>query len=861
MRCLDDISRSHTRGMALDDKSEFTTFNFTSNNCYGPQLDLNLAFAMSQQDTMTSSNTAPTRFPRRSEPSDQSFAEFWSRFYLGSTETDSSHSTTSRITYQNLYLPQEPYLNREVTYNNKSTSGYASSSLDSDFGSYDSPPQTDLDSTQRQRCRPDTEPCYFGGVLDSPLVMSNPYLKSQPPLSPPLTIPLATMSLPLAESEAEGYLSSPSSEAHDPLDQEYTSYSPSPLTDTLTLSNRSSCSTLYSPPPLSPISPTSTDWFSPTFPTSIYTPSSPQSLHEKRQNGIPFFLGDSDTHPFHDRSPVKSRLVPLDNYPGLPLLSFPQQDGSDPHPALDCPLFSPTICESPKSIVQEDLERIDLEDNQFPPFAFPSVNPDPTLPFVEQAPADRRHEAWQTQQPKPDSPEEETSQLSAPAVFPPTFSPSIRNSSLPELDDLWDDDHDFPDSLEPPSSPSRRPSYAELPDDDIDPSSSTSSADPRDTLNDTLMLSPPESLGLMSLPGADIDDDLIPVDLAPPKPTPDKAPLSLLRPRLLVLEDDSTPHPSSNRRSPSPEPCDNLDTNAVDLQINGDDELKAMCGVMKKTKEREGAAKWLENIMEDEERVVRSIARNHHGHAKEVDEAWNKLMGARSKSRRLKEKVRATATLLRLKLADKGWKMEKDASGRAKLVPTSPAPVPPTLDADDAMKVDQPPKATPQKRLRINNPHQLLAKMLMDQQEPLYNPSGRAGLPFRRRTSPLTRSSISAADMESTDSDKDNGMIPDIVDIPDVEMHGVDEKEDLLDELVLNMGTLSTTVQNQTVSSAEFLLSVVSTLLKSIHVFASAGYGAIWSFAAMWNLFISAACDRLAVFFCASELAGFSDPS
>ncbi|KAJ3566594.1 hypothetical protein NP233_g6899 [Leucocoprinus birnbaumii] len=765
--------------MALDDRSEQYNVQLYSLHLLWPQTRPAYigAFAAARQHIMFSPNAAPTHFPRRSEPSDQSLGEHCPSGYPVSTEAQSLVSSSPTAFYQNPCSPQHPFFLSEIPAEPSNLSNYPSPPLDfQQPGNYCSlPPLIDLDTVKRRQGYSGIASCHFGGILDSPLVMSHSFIRTQAPLSPPLTIPTSTTSLPATEGENEGYLSSPFSVAHDLPDQENIPYSVSPLFDTSPPSSRSSCSTLQSPPPLSPVSPNATEWFSHNFPIAHRISLSPR---EKHGDGLPF-LFHRDGYSPQDRDLAK--LESSDTGNGFPLLT-----------GFDQPLFSQRLFESPKAIAQAELDLIDSEDNHSPSHSFSSGNPEADLPFVAQAPTNNRHEPWPTAQ--DELAEQETEQLPVSTMFPPTFSPSIRNSSLPELDDLWDSDLDFPESLadlEPPPSPSRRPLYAELPEDDLSAPPALSSPDSQDTTDDTPMFSPPDSLGLISLPGADIDEDLIPADLASPKLSSDKLPLPLPRTQLF-FEDDLAPDASSSRRSLSPEPCDTLDMNAVASQIGGNEELKHICSVMKRAKEREAAARWMEGIVEEEERVVRSIARSNHSHSKQVDEAWNKLMSARWKSRRLKEKVRATATLLRLKLAEQGWKIEKDASGKTKLVPKSPSPPPLSapMDTDDDMKVDSqlPPKGPTPKRLRINNSQQLLAKMLMDRQEPLYNPSGRAGSSFRKRTSPLSRRAISADEVEYTDSNEDDRTIPDSVDIPDVEMRGVDDKEDLVDDLVENMG-------------------------------------------------------------------------
>jgi len=548
------------------------------------------------------------------------------------------------------------------------------------------------------------------------------------------------MSLPIIEGEIEGCFSPP----HGLPDQEDIPNSPPPLLDDFTPSSQSSFGTLNSPPSLSPIFPSLNECFSRALSPPRLPSSGLESPHEKLGDSLSSLFANPDCHYLNDGGSVKTGLTSLHDFSAPSFLNFQRLDGPDTHPIISDPLFSTTICSSPISHDQVGLDPIESGDKSYGSPGFGS-------PFITQSPIEQPHETEQTAHQLED-------QYTGSTVFHPTYSPSIRNSSLPELDDLGDTDIDFPSSLvnlAPPPSPSRRGSFADLPDDDLDVPL-TLSKTTQETFDDTVVLPTPESPGLtlQSLPGADTDESLIPFELA--SPGRNSACLPVLQPRLLIVEDGSILHPS--QRSPSPEPCDSLDANMIDSQIGGDDQLRRMYGVMKRTKEREGAAKSMESILEEEERFIRSISR---GNTRDVNEAWNKLMIARRKSRRLREKVREIATLLRLKLAEKGWKTEKDGFGKSILVPITPS-----LKIEDTTGIDSHPSRSPtQKRLRITNPQQLLVKMLMDRQESQFSPSGRAASPSCGTISPLGRTSISAANL-----DMDDRTIPDIVNIPDVDL-------------------------------------------------------------------------------------------
>lgn len=694
---------------------------------------------MAHQDTMIFATAS-----HEPSPSGQSLSEIFSPYYLTTTNIHSSLLNLPRKSFQQ-YL-EHSYQNRESTHHSE-TASTCPPQLPTDFQSGKNSrfqPLSDVEPSCRHFLYPNPTPCYFGGTLDSPLVLTHSFLDSETPLSPPLTLPASIMSLPINEGEIEDCFSPPLNRTLDLPDQEDISNSPPPLLDVFTPSSQSSLSTLNSPPSLSPIFPSLNEWFSYTLSPPRLPSSGLESLNEKLGDSLSSLFANPDCHCLNDGGSVMTGLTSLHDLPAPPLLNFHRLDGPNTRPIINDPLFSTTICSSPISHDQVGLDPIELEDKPYGP-------PGSGSPIVTQSPIEWPHETEQTANQLED-------QYPGSTVFHPTYSPSVRNSSLPELDDLGDTDIDFPSSLvnlAPPPSPSRRGSFADLPDDDLDVPL-TLSKTTQETFDDTLALSPPESPGLtlQSLPGADTDESLIPVELA--SPGRNSARLPILQPRLLIVEDGSVLHPS--QRSLSPEPCDLLDANMMDLQIGGDDQLRRMYGVMKRTKEREGAAKSMESILEEEERTIRSLSR---GNNRDVNEAWNKLMIARRKSKRLREKVRETATLLRLKLAEKGWKTEKDGFGKSILVPITPS-----LNIEDATGLDSHPSKGPtQKRLRITNPQQLLVKMLMDRQESQFSPSGRAASPSSGTVSPLGRTSISAADL-----DMDDGTIPDIVDILDVDL-------------------------------------------------------------------------------------------
>lgn len=197
--------------------------------------------------------------------------------------------------------------------------------------------------------------------------------------------------------------------------------------------------------------------------------------------------------------------------------------------------------------------------------------------------------------------------------LPPPSSPSISRLSLPDLDiDLNDDESH-------PSSPSRR-SFASLPDlemDDItdievDFSAPVPLPSPRQTL--------------LSLPGADTDEDLLP----PPAPNfktpaPPPHPSS---PSLLFIDD---PRDVPLPRSPSPEDFD-IDLNIV-LDDESDPELTKLYNLHKKSLAAERAAR--------------------HAEAQLIDAGSISLRAeATREKKKNKQTSKEVGALLRLKLGD-----------------------------------------------------------------------------------------------------------------------------------------------------------------------------------------------------------------
>ncbi|KAF7777742.1 hypothetical protein Agabi119p4_3814 [Agaricus bisporus var. burnettii] len=583
---------------------------------------------------------------------------------------------------------------------------------------------------------------YVGGPLDSISMMYRDAFKS-PMNSLPSSIFPDIPILPAYTSMYYGALPTPSSSqmeaesSYYPLMDDFSNHndpsdSPSPPFGAFTPSSQSSCSTLQSSPPLSPVSAQSPEW--PLF--SSYGNRLPRD-HDLDALPLPF--SDSEGGNFfqdqlgqtNSKSPKRSSSLLSDQWRYYNNSSY----SDDGHP-----LFCPELVESPRPIFQR-LDPIDTDDAL------------PPLPFAFHRPYGKDHEvagqtnSLETQQQR----EKECLSSFMPATFSCSFSPWTHSNSPPRLhDDHMDVDlpHVFEDA--PPPSPSLR-SYAALPDnnDELHDISKLYTPPDEDT-NMDLLDSP--TLSLLSLPGADTDEDLIFLDQALARPD-HQIKSSPYANRLLVLDDD-TSSPQDNQRSPSPEPCALLDITHLRPEMQNDEELRKVFGLLKKMKEKERAAKQLETVVEREERVARSISNNASGSG-----AVKALMDARRRTKKVKDKVREVAILLRLNLAQRGLKVSQDECGKVTLEPTSPSPnsiVDASRDDEDAMEVEKVEERrtlsssfVPSKKPPIRSPQHLLVKMILDRHEPKYSPNLRAGLSLSKKTvSPLRRSFLATTEIE-----------------------------------------------------------------------------------------------------------------
>ena len=253
---------------------------------------------------------------------------------------------------------------------------------------------------------------------------------------------------------------------------------------------------------------------------------------------------------------------------------------------------------------------------------------------------------WTSNQPsEPPSPSTSSSPLTSLIdydEFPPPSSPLISRLDLPDLED-----DGLPEIV--PSSPSRR-SCSGLPDSDVEMGGSTS---------DPVFALPGQQL--LSLPGADTDDELIPRIAAPAR----SVPFTPSQPLLFIDDPRDVPLP----RSPSPEDFD-LCLSPEDIT---DPELAKLFDLRKRSIAAERAARRLEALTEDVDLFTRAEARKIR--------------------KRERERSKEVGVLLRLKLGDG--------------VPTSPQ--------------EQSPECDPQKNARrrgsIGSMAQLVAQMVFRRNE------------------------------------------------------------------------------------------------------------------------------------------------
>lgn len=375
--------------------------------------------------------------------------------------------------------------------------------------------------------------------------------------------------------------------------------------------------------------------------------------------------------------------------PFLPLLDIP--NGADSYPMQPPDIWDDL---SPESMqVDHDYISTKAADpstghNTLSPLSTPSISPSTPPPILDEIDSDLVfREPWIGYFQHPNSP------------------------SIPYLPSIDDEDM----KLSSPSSPSMR-SFTLLPTDD-----------------DAMSVSPSSpGLPVLSLPGADTDDDLLSEELGSSRPT--FAPNSFFVPatlsptsRSLLLLDDPNDVPPP--RSPSPE---NFHLDPALLAEYPDPDLQKLHDLRRRAQAAERAARQRElNIIEED------------GFIPAASEA-------RRAARREKERGREVAALLRLKLngssSSRGSKnIRRSSSGN---------------DDDEARSPPSPSPSTPHsspprrsKKPKITSVPQLVAKMIFSRREPR-PPVGSRG---RMREHGLMRSPLSRTVDDEQDGDEDDG--------------------------------------------------------------------------------------------------------
>lgn len=319
----------------------------------------------------------------------------------------------------------------------------------------------------------------------------------------------------------------------------------------------------------------------------IFTPMSPWGADLSPEEPEP-----SDLWP---PGPLSSQLDPpydFEHHPFLPLLDIPEQSYHTPGGGSP-DIFNPSLFDEDYSMEVDSAKSFSASSR--PSYAFSPISPSSPSPFL--------------------LPSKGSSSASAsyPDPLPPPCSPSISMLGLPDLSD--DEEH--------PSSPCRR-SFSSLPDLEMDDSLDMDVLDFSDPIP---FPSPSPGSSLLSLPGAEADNDLLP----PPLPNfstslpPQHASCSS---QSLLFIDDPRDVPAP--RSPSPE---DFDLRIV-LDDDSDPELAKLYHLRKKSLAAERAAR--------------------HAEAQLIEAGSVCLRAEATKEKRKnKERSKEVGALLRIKLGDK----------------------------------------------------------------------------------------------------------------------------------------------------------------------------------------------------------------
>ncbi|KAF8126613.1 hypothetical protein EV363DRAFT_363226 [Boletus edulis] len=308
----------------------------------------------------------------------------------------------------------------------------------------------------------------------------------------------------------------------------------------------------------------------------------------------------SPSHPVQPGHPL-SPLSPTWDSPCTRALSIASPDFAEPEHLHT--LFARCDASPPPALDYCHSSRLSPPQ----PFSLLEVDIDAQCPFLTpiSIPWDSSHSSDSDPEPPSSSTSTSSSSLTSLTDYDelsPPSSPLISRLDLPDLED-----DGLPKIV--PFSPSRR-SCSSLPDSDIEMGDSTS---------DPVLALPGQQL--LSLPGADTDDDLIPrIPVSPSRPIP----FTPSQPLLFIDDPRDVPLP----RSPSPEDFD-LCLSPEDIT---DPELARLFDLRKRSIAAERAARRVEALTDDVDLFTRAEARKIR--------------------KRERERSKEVGALLRLKLGD-----------------------------------------------------------------------------------------------------------------------------------------------------------------------------------------------------------------
>jgi len=266
--------------------------------------------------------------------------------------------------------------------------------------------------------------------------------------------------------------------------------------------------------------------------------------------------------------------------------------------------------------------------------------------------------------------------------------------------------------------------------------------DTQDNTDHSLSLPPSPGQSLLALPGSDVEDELYFAD-----PETEVPPYEPLYPnastRSLLLLDDPNDVPPP--RSPSPENFQ-LDLSQLALEGCTDPEIRRLWDLRKKSQTAERAA-----------RIQEAQALELGGAG--VGARWE----ARQTKKQEKDRGREIAAMLRLKLAEKGVKVDDRGSVLDTDVGPAGAGYSASIDGDHyGMQVDREERGRSTKlKRKIGSMEQLVARMLLRRNDTSRSIVNRKSPVQYHSKSPLSRRAVSAEDPDGgmeLDDEEDWGL-------------------------------------------------------------------------------------------------------